>query len=257
MDLTGDPSGPPTKVGTCIADLVTGLYAAQAILLALRARERLGRGQKVEVAMIDAMASLLTYNAGMYFASGREPTRYGNAHPMIVPYGSFKTSDGWVNIAVANDNLWKKFCDACGFDRTVCDDPRFASARARVENRDILLPFVTDIIEQNTKIHWIRLFERAGVPCGEIRTTGEVCEDPALIARGMIRSIAHSKIGRLRTIDTPVRLYDTPAAPGVGAPVLGQHTASILQEILGLTPLEVQLLRESHVIMCARAESAH
>lgn len=248
MDITGDPSGPPMKVGTSIADLVTALYATQAILLALRARERDGRGQKVEVAMIDAVASLLTFNAGIYFASGRSPTRRGNEHPTIVPYQTFEAADGWVNVAVANDALWRKFCDASGLGAQIRDDPRFATAPARVENRGELLPMVGKLIESRPRAHWVRVLGGAGVPCGEIRTVAEVCEDPVLRERGLIVDLPHKTIGTVRTIGTPVQLSATPGGSAVAAPLLGEHTGEILSGMLKLSEQEIAPLQASGAI---------
>ena len=249
MDITGDPDGPPTKVGTSIADLATALYATQAILLALRACDRTGRGQKVEIAMIDAMASLLTFNAGIYFASGRSPVRRGNKHPTIVPYETFRAADGWLNIAVANDALWQKFCSAAD-TAEMRDDPRFATAPARVENRESLIPLLNDIISRHDRAHWIAALDKAGVPCGEIRTVAEVCTNEALIARGMIRDLPHEKLGSVRIFDTPVKLKATPSAAEIAPPLLGQHTREILTGLAGLSNDEVDRLATAGAIKC-------
>ena len=249
MDITGDPNGPPMKVGTSVADLVTGLYATQAILLALRAREQTGCGQKVEIAMIDAMASLLTFNAGIYFASGQSPTRRGNGHPTIVPYETFKASDGWLNIAVANDTLWHKFCKACSM-ASLRDDPLFATAPARVENRETLIPLINNMVIRKTRAHWVALLGKAGIPCGEIRTVGEVCTNEALIARGMIRDLPHDKLGQVRTINTPIQLLDTPGGATTAPPMLGQHTREILTELAELSVEDVDQLVAAGAVMC-------
>ncbi len=233
MDITGHADGPPTKVGTSIADLVTGLYAAQGILLALRARETTGVGQRVEIAMIDAMASLLTFNAGIVFESGRSPVRRGNAHPTIVPYEAFRASDGWLNLAVANDALWVRFCEACSRSELSSDD-RFRRAPDRVANREILVPIVAGVIAEHSRAHWTETLGRAGVPCGEIRTVEEVCTNAALIRRGVVRDLPHDTLGTVRTIDTPMRLSATPGGGEVAAPRLGQHSREILSDIAGL-----------------------
>lgn len=249
MDITGDPKGPPMKVGTSVADLVTALYSAQAILLALRARERTGRGQKVEVAMIDAMASLLTFNASIFYTSGRSPTRRGNGHATIVPYETFKAADGWLNIAVANDALWQKFCDACGLGE-LRDDPRFAMAPARVENREALIPLINEMVVRQPRAYWVELLGKAGVPCGEIRTVGEVCTSEALIARGMIKDLPHPRIGQVRTIDTPMQLSETPGGADLAPPLLGQHTMEILTGLAGLTRDDVARLAAEGAVKC-------
>lgn len=249
MDITGDPNGPPTKVGTSVADLVTGLYAAQAIILALRARDRNGKGQRVDISMIDAMSSLLTFNAAIYYASGRSPRRRGNTHATIVPYETFQASDGWLNIAVANDALWIKFCSVSGLDH-IRDDPRFSEASARVENREALLPLVNEKVIQRSRADWVTVFDAVGVPCGEIRTVGEVCDNPALIDRGMIKDLPHETIGRVRMIDTPIRLSETPSGAEFAAPTLGRHTRAILTEVAGLENAEIDCLSAAGVIRC-------
>lgn len=257
MDITGDPSGPPMKVGTSVADLVTGLYASQAILLALRVRDQTGSGQKVEVAMIDAMVSLLTFNAGIFFTSGQSPNRRGNAHPTIVPYETFRTSDGWVNIAVANDTLWHKFCKVCGIEH-LRNDSLFSTAPARVSNRDVLIPLINDMVIKNTREYWVSVLGDAGIPCGEIRTVGEVCTNEALITRGMVKDLPHEAIGQVRTMNTPMRLLDTPGGATRAPPMLGQHTLEILTELAKLSIEEVnQLVAEGAVTCRAEREEKH
>lgn len=247
MEITGDPSGPPTKIGTSVADLVTGLYAAQAILLALRVRDQTGKAQHVEVAMIDALSSLLTFNAGIFFASGKSPSRRGNAHPTIVPYETFQAADGWINLAVANDTLWRKFCAACGWTEFV-DDPRFATAPQRVRNRDTLVPVVAALIAQQPRAYWVEVLNEAGVPCGQIKTVAEVCTDPAMIARGAIRDLPHPTIGTVRTIDTPIRFSAETAGPKRAAPLLGEHTREILETLAQLTPSSIDALAAAGAI---------
>lgn len=250
MDITGAADGPPTKVGTSIADLVTGLYATQGLLLALMARGTSGRGQKLEIAMIDAVAALLTFNASIFYATGASPKRRGNAHPTIVPYETFEASDGWINIAVANDALWHKFC-ACSGLSAIASDPRFATAPARVENRKALVPLIAARIATRARADWVRVLGDAGVPCGEIRSVGEVCTNEALRERGMLVSLPHPTIGPLPMINTPIHLAQTPVGPELAPPLLGEHTREILTGIAGLTNEQVDRLREAAVITCA------
>ncbi len=233
MDITGQPDGPPTKVGTSIADLVTGLYASQAVLAALRRRDlNGGRGGRVEVAMLDALASLLTFNAGIFFATGRSPQRRGNAHATIVPYETFEAADGWVNIGVANDKFWALFCAAAGCGH-LRDDPRFARATDRVTNRAVLIPLLAPLIRTQPRAHWVRVLGAAGVPCGEIRSVGEVCEAPQLAGRGMVQAVTHPVAGEVRSIAAPAR-FDGQAPPVAAAPpLLGQHTDEVLRDWLG------------------------
>jgi crotonobetainyl-CoA:carnitine CoA-transferase CaiB-like acyl-CoA transferase len=232
MSITGAPDGPPMKVGTSIADLVTGLFAAQSVLAALRRRDVSGHGCRVEVAMLDAVVSLLTFNAGIYFATGEEPSRRGNAHAAIVPYETFEAADGWINIGVANDKFWALFCAAAGCEK-LRDDPRFASAPARVAHRVELLALLVPVIRLRSRRRWVATLAGAGVPCGEIRSVGEVCEAPQLASRGMILEMLHPTAGTVRSIASPIRFDGRPPSAPLPAPLLGQHTADVLRDWLG------------------------
>lgn len=249
MDITGDPDGPPTKVGTSIADLLTGQYASQGVLAALVERSRTGEGRRVEVAMYDCLASLLTFNAGGYFATGNTPKRKGNSHPSIVPYETFETSDGWINIGVANDKFWGSFCKI--IDRLdLQNDPKFAMASDRVKNRLELLPIIKEIIKSNKKSYWIRLLEEAGIPSGMIKNVGEVCDSEQLISRGMILNMPHPTAGIVKNIDSPLRFDDRNEEVHSAPPILGQHTREILSHILKISPVEIRLLEEKGAIKC-------
>jgi crotonobetainyl-CoA:carnitine CoA-transferase CaiB-like acyl-CoA transferase len=233
MDITGEADGPPTKVGASIADLVSGLYAAQAVLSALALREKTGRGGRVDISMLDAMASLLTFNAGMYFATGDIPRRRGNAHPTISPYETFEVADGWINIGVANDKFWTEFCRVLERpDLRV--DSRFARAPDRAANRIALKAILAPIILVKPRAYWIRALSAAGIPCGEIKTVGEVCETPSLTQRGQIRSVSHPTAGEVRYVASALRFGDRPAPDAAPPPRLGEHTAVVLGEWLGL-----------------------
>ncbi|MFC0385162.1 CaiB/BaiF CoA transferase family protein [Muricoccus vinaceus] len=237
MGITGLPDGPPTKVGTSVADLVTGLYASQAVLAALRRRDAAGRGGRVEVSMLDALASLLTFNAGIYFTTGRSPARRGNAHATIAPYETFEASDGWINIAVANDKFWRLFCAAAEC-QSLEADPRFATAPDRVTNRDALISALAPVIGVRTGQEWLSLLSKAGVPCGLIRSVGEVCEAPQLLERGMISTVEHPAAGPVRYIASPARFDGQPLPPAAPPPLLGQHAADIMADWLGRTDRE-------------------
>ena len=249
MDITGDPDGPPTKVGTSIADLLTGQYASQGVLAALVERSRTGEGRRVEVAMYDCLASLLTFNAGGYFATGNTPKRKGNSHPSIVPYETFETLDGWINIGVANDKFWNSFCKI--IDRLdLQNDPKFAMASDRVKNRLELLPTIREIIKGNKKSHWIDLLEKAGIPSGMIKNVGEVCDSEQLISRGMILNMPHPTAGIVKNIDSPLRFDDQNDEVHAAPPILGQHTHEILSNVLKISPDEITLLEKKGVIKC-------
>ncbi|HBW47890.1 TPA: formyl-CoA transferase, partial [bacterium] len=160
MSLTGEPDGPPAKVGTSIADIISGIYAAQGILLALVARNKTGRGQKIDISMLDGQISLLTYQAGIYFAEGKSPMRKGNQHPTICPYETFKTKDGYLNLAVGNDKLWLSFCELINRPDLKSDE-RFTTNPKRVACRNILFPILSEIFSTRSTAKWITLLEKA------------------------------------------------------------------------------------------------
>jgi crotonobetainyl-CoA:carnitine CoA-transferase CaiB-like acyl-CoA transferase len=247
MDLTGFPDGPPVKVGNSMGDLVAGMSAAQGITLALLARERTGRGQKVEIGMLDVMASLLTYQAGLYWNGGGRPARRGNQHPSIVPYEVFRARDAYLTLGVANNSLWERFCHAIARP-DLARDPRFDSEAHRVSNRDALIPILDQVLGEQSADEWLARLDRAGVPAGRIKTVAEVCESEHLRARAMIVTLDHPKAGAVRMMGVPIRLWDTPGAASSPPPLLGQHTDEILTRLLRMTPARVAGLRASGVI---------
>ena len=247
MDITGFEDGPPVKVGTSIADLVAGMSAAHGITLALLARTRTKKGQKVEISMLDAMAALLTYQAGIYFGTGAKPSRRGNKHPSIVPYEVFKAADAYLTLGVANTSLWERCCAA--LERPdLMKDPRFARETDRVTNRETLVPLLNDVLGRRTADDWLKRFEAVGVPAGRIRTVAEVCESAHLKARGMIVTLPHPKAGNLRVLGVPVRLHATPGKASTAPPLLGQHTERVLRTVLGVGKADVTRLRKGGVV---------
>jgi formyl-CoA transferase len=247
MDLTGDPDGPPYKVGTAIADIVSGIMGAHGILLALYARKRTGRGQLVEISMLDVTAGLLAYNSGIFFATGQSPTRWGNQHPTIVPYGTFRAADGWLNVGVANDSLWSRYCKAIERPDLV-DDPRFNTAPKRVENRRELLPILDEVMARRSRAEWIARLDAEGVPCGRIGSVGEVLTSPHLKARGMVVTLPHPTAGKVTVTGLPIGLSETPGFVRTAPPLLGQHTDEILGDLLRYSPRKVAALRRRGVV---------
>ena len=247
MDITGFEDGPPVKVGTSIADLVAGMSAAHGVTLALLARHRTKRGQKVEISMQDAMAALLTYQAGIYFGTGNKPGRRGNKHPSIVPYEVFRAADAYLTLGVANNSLWERCCVALEHPELM-KDPRYATEAARVQNRDVLVPRLNEILATRSADDWLKRFEEVGVPAGRIRTVAEVCESAHLKARGMIVTLPHPKAGELRVLGVPVRLHATPGRAATAPPLLGQHTERVLRGVLGLERAQVARLRAAGVV---------
>ena len=244
MSITGAADGPPFRLGVAIADVVSGMFAAQGIAMALLARERTGRGQAVDVAMLDSVAALLVYQASIYFATGSAPSRMGNRHPTIVPYETFAASDGDFVIAVGNDDQWRRFCRVADLE----DDERFATNRSRVTQYAVLKPILSDRLRTRTRAQWIEGLTKAGVPCGSVRDLHEVFNDPQIAAREMIALAEHATIGPLRLLGVPIKLSDTPASVRAAPPTLGQHTAAVLQNDLGLSPQEVAALQARGVI---------
>lgn len=247
MDITGFADGPPVKVGTSVADLVSGMAAAHGIVLALLARARTKRGQKVEISMLDVMASLLTYQAGLYFATGQKPGRRGNAHPSIVPYEVFKAADAYLTLGVANNGLWKQCCAALERPDLVTDS-RFDTEAKRVEHRAVLIPLLNEIFGTRDVDDWLKRLDAVGVPAGRINTVAEVCESEHLKARDMIVTLPHPTAKSVTVLGVPIRLHATPGAADTPPPLLGQHTDEILRTMLGLKPAAIAKLRSDGVI---------
>jgi crotonobetainyl-CoA:carnitine CoA-transferase CaiB-like acyl-CoA transferase len=247
MDLTGFPDGPPVKVGNSIADLAAGTMAAHGIVLALFARERTGSGQKVEIAMLEVMAALLTYQGQAYLATGESPRRRGNQHPSIVPYEVFQAADGYLTVGVANNSLWGRFCQALGRPE-LTSDARFDTEAKRVEHRETLVPLLGAIFAGAPVADWLDRLGRAGVPAGRINSVGEVLESEHLRARGAIVTVAHPAAGPLRMVGPPIRLHGTPGEAAAPAPLLGEHTEEILGKLLGYPAEGIARLRSDGAI---------
>ena len=247
MSITGEADGPPFRLGVAISDVVSGMFAFQGIAMALFARTTTGRGQHVDVGMLEATAALLTYQAGNYFATGTAPRRLGNRHPTIVPYETFAASDGDFVVAVGNDALWRAFCRACGLD-ALGADPRYATNQQRVTAYDEIRPAIGDRLLTRTRAEWIATLGAAGVPCGSVRDVGEVIGDPQLVARDMVQAVEHPDLGTIRVLGVPIKLSDTPGSVRTAPPTLGQHTTAILLDDLGFTDDEVRKMREAGAI---------
>ena len=247
MSVTGEADGPPLRLGVAIADIVSGMFAAQGIAMALLARARSGRGQLVDIGMLDSTAALLTYQAASYFVTGRAPGRLGNRHPTIVPYETFEAADGDFVLAVGNDDLWRRFCKVSEL-MDLASDPRFATNRARVEHYDELRPILVDRVRTRSRSAWIAALNVEGVPSGAVRDVAEVLNDPQLAAREMIEAVEHATLGSVRTLGIPIKLSDTPGAVRSAPPTLGQHTDQILRTDLALTDAEIARLRATAAV---------
>lgn len=247
--LTGEPDGPPLKSGVSIADLAAGLYALTGILVALHARERTGRGQHVDISMLDGQISLLTYQAGSHLQTGAVPSRRGNRHPSIVPYETLRAKDGFINIAVGNDAQWRALLTGVGAPlAALAADPRFATNAGRVEHRDALMETFAPLVASRTVAAWIELCDRAGVPVGPILSVAEALAHPQVAAREMVVPLEHPTAGPIRVTGVPVRLSETPGRVRTPPPRIGEHTRRALSELLGLDAAALDGLTKDGVI---------
>jgi len=244
MSITGPAGGSPYRLGVAIADITSGMFAAQGITAALFARERTGRGQHVDIGMLDSVAALLTYQAGIYFATGTAPPRLGNRHPTIVPYETFSASDGDFVLAVGNDALWRAFCQVAALDL----GERFATNRSRVAHYDELRPLLADRLASRTRAAWIADLTAAGVPCGSVRDLAELFADPQIAARQMVVDVMHETVGRWPVLGSPFKLSATPASIRTAPPTLGQHTAPIIGGELGRSDAALEALRSKGIV---------
>jgi crotonobetainyl-CoA:carnitine CoA-transferase CaiB-like acyl-CoA transferase len=242
--LTGSPDGPPYKVGTSQADIIAGMMGFQGILLALLARQQTGRGQKIDLGMLDCQVALLTYQAGIYFATGQSPTRMGNQHPTITPYETYRCQDGYINLACGNDGMWRTFCRAIE-QTSWSEDARFRSNADRVQHRKQLSALIEPVLLQKTTQEWIDILQAHGVPCGKIQSVGEICEDPQVRARDMVVELTHPKAGKMRVTGVPIKLSETPGAVTSPPPLLGEHNQQVLEEWLHIPAAEVEQLHQA------------
>jgi len=230
MGITGEPGGPPVKVGVAVTDIATGMFAAIGILTALFHRQCTGEGQMVDASMLDGQVSWLTYQAGRYLTSGDVPEKIGSGHPLIVPYQAFKAQDAYINIAVGNDNLWQKFCEATGL-QAIAGDPKFATNAQRVKNRGEVVDSISRVIATKTMDEWLDILDKAGVPCGPIYTIDRIFADPQVLARDMLVEVEHPKCGKIKVTGAPIKFSKTPAEVKTAPPLLGQHNEEVLREL--------------------------
>ena len=249
MSITGEPGGPPMKVGVGIADVMCGMYAAVAMLAALRHRDLTGRGQAIDMALLDAQVAWLINEGMNYLSSGRVPVQLGNAHPNIVPYQTFPTADGYVILAVGNDSQFRKLCRFAGRPE-LADDPRFATNTERVHHRDEITGIIEGFMREKPSCHWLDGLASEGVPCGEVNTIEEVFQDPQVRHRGMRIDLPHplAAAGEVPLIANPIKMSETPVAYRNAPPTLGQHTDEVLAELLDMDEEERRGLRRRGVI---------
>lgn len=242
MSVTGPVEGEPYKVGVAIADITTGLFAANAILAALHERARSGQGQYIDVALLDAQIAWLANVAHNYLATGEAPLRYGNAHASIVPYETFPTADGYIAVGIGTDEQYRRFCGTAGRPE-LAEDARYRTNRARVEHREQLIPALRELFRMRSSADWLALLLEIGVPAGPINDVAAAIEDPQVQAREMVQTVVHPTAGPMKLLGPVARLSRTPAAIRRPPPPLGHDTGAVLQELLGYTPTEIQRLQ--------------
>lgn len=247
MSITGTPDGSPVRLGVAVADITAGMFAFQGLLLALIARGTTGKGQHVDIALLDAVTSLLTYQAGRYFATGESPERLGNRHATIVPYNTFETAAGVLVLAVGNDDQFQRFCRVADLPDTAAD-ARFITNAGRVQHHDVLQPAIASVLSTKTADEWVGLLRQAGVPCGAVRSIGEALTDPQTLARHMVDHVEHPSIGPLPVLGVPVKLSTTPGAVRSAPPRLGAHTRSVLQQDLGYDDARIDAIAKTGAI---------
>jgi succinate---hydroxymethylglutarate CoA-transferase len=247
MSITGVPEGEAMKLGVAIVDICTGLLATISALAGLTSRTVTGRGQRVEVTLHDTGLLMLANVAANHLASGKVPGRYGNGHPNIVPYRTFRAADGDVAVAVGNDDQFRKLAELLGHPEWGSDE-RFARNRDRVDNRQIIDQMIGDILVGESRAHWIQALDGVGIPAGPINDVAEALASPQTSAREMVVDIEHPLVGLVKMLGLPIKFDGTPASIRRHPPTLGEHTAEVLEQIARLTPAEIDDLRSRRVV---------
>ena len=248
MSITGQPDGPPMRVGTSIGDIAAGLYAAIGVLAALQERERSGRGQYIDVSMLDCQIAILENAFVRYFATGEVPKPLGTRHPVITPFQAFLAKDGWIVIAIAwsVENQWELFCVSIGHLELI-DDPRFDTPGRRTQNHAILEPILNEALGQKTTEEWLREFSAIGLPCGPLNNIAQAAEYSQVKARNMLVEVAHPSSFSLKMPDLPIKLSRTPGGIQGPSPAIGEHTDDVLSTLLALSEAEIADLRQAEV----------
>ncbi len=247
MSITGADASSPTKVGSSIADIMAGVFTALGVLAALYSRERTGRGQFVDVAMLDSMVAILENAVARYVASGKSPTPIGNRHPSIAPFATFHTADGMINIACGNDELWGRLCDVIGLGN-LKDDPRYSTNSDRVNNWESLEQYLSKAMSSRGTDELLKVLSGVKVPCGRINKVEDLFNDPQILARDMLVDLLHPVAGNLKMPGIPCKFSHTVAHVQAPAPLLGEHTNAILEQYLGMNGTQVEKLKKDGVL---------
>lgn len=247
MAVTGPEDGEPTRVGVAITDLMTGIFACNAILAALFARQRTGLGQRIDMALLDSQVAAMSYVASNYLVSGQEPARLGNAHPNIVPYQSFKARDKYFAVAAGNDGQWAKLVTAMGKPEWA-EDERFAKNAARVQNRVVIVPLLAEVFATRPAAEWMALFAEVGIPAAPINNIREVFENEQVQARQRVQHIPHPTAGQIPQIASPMNFLTAPLEMRLPPPLLGQHNQEILRAVLGYSDDQIDALKQDGLV---------
>jgi formyl-CoA transferase len=251
MSITGErdelPGGGPQKVGVAIADLMTGMYSAVGIVSALHERHTSGKGQYIDMALLDTQVAWLANQNANYLIGGEVPKRMGNAHPNVMPYQTFRTRDGDIIIATGNDGQYRRLCEAAGLPEAATD-PRFASNALRIANRESCTAVLAAAMTQKTTAEWVTLLETVGVPCGPINRLDEVYRDPQVQHRGMKIEVPHPRAGRVPLVANPIKFSRTPIVYNRPPPLLGEHADDVLRGVLGKTDAQIAALRDKQIV---------
>jgi succinate---hydroxymethylglutarate CoA-transferase len=247
MSICGEPDGKPTKYGVAIVDVCTGMLASNSILAALNARERTGKGQKVELSLYETSLAMLVNVAASYLAAGRNAGRFGNGHPSIVPYTTYQTADAMIALGVGNERQFARIAEVLGHSEWA-KDARFASNRARVENRAVIDGLIKEALSHDGADAWLAKLKAAGIPCGKINSVAQALDDPQTAAREMVETIEHPTVGALKMLGIPFKFSDTACSVRRPPPTLGQHSTEILSGELGLDGKTIAELRQAKVI---------
>lgn len=247
MSITGDQSGEPQKVGVAVSDLMTGMYAVTAILAAIHHRNQTGEGQYIDLALFDTQVSWLANQGMSYLTSGDIPERHGSAHPSIVPYQPFKCSDGFIMLAVGNDNQFRQCCHQMDLSK-LSDDERFTSNNKRIDHRESLIQLLSEKFSQQSTKYWLDLLSKANVPCGPINDLSQVFKHPQIKARNTLFTINHPHMGNMPQVANPVKFSKTPINYLKAAPTLGEDTKQVLQQELSFSTLEIDELAKLGII---------
>lgn len=246
MSFTGEPDGEPMKVGVAVVDITAGMLAATGILAALRARDKTGKGQRVDISLLESMVAWLSNVGSNYLISGQVPKRYGNQHPNIVPYQTFRARDGYFVVAVGNDRQYRRFCRI--LERPdLAEDPKYATNPERLRHRSELIPLLQEILAEREVDYWISRMMEAEIPCAPINNVAQVFSHPQVLQRQMLVEVLHPAAGIVKMAGIPIKLSGTPGKIRTHPPLVGEHTEEVLGAV-GYGPDEIRALREKGAI---------